>query len=152
MSARQAGTPADARLAAIVPPPRWHLVRYHGVLAANANERAEVVPGKVRSPTPGGEQLPLPLLSPGAAPEPKPRNAEPSRQPWSWLLMRVFNADVTTCERKGCGGRTRIVEIATERHDISRVLFDLGLGPRGPPRTRPARPAPVGQLSLDFAG
>ncbi len=31
-----------ARLAAIVPPPRWHLVRYHGVLAANATERAEV--------------------------------------------------------------------------------------------------------------
>jgi hypothetical protein len=71
--------------------------------------------------------------------------------------MRVFGADVTTCERlvsgdQRCGGRTRIVEIATEKDDIARVMFDLGLGPRGPPRPRPARPAPAGQLALDFAG
>ena len=141
-----------ARLAAIVPPPRWHLVRYHGVLAANAAERAEVVPAKAPAPPPpGGEQLPLPLPT-GAAAEPKPRTAEPSRHPWSWLLMRVFAADVTTCERPGCGGRMRIVEIATRPRDASRVLFDLGLGPRGPPRIRPTRPAPVGQLSLHFTG
>ena len=105
-----------------------------------------------RPPPPGGEQLPLPLSPAGAVPEPKPAAAEPSRHPWSWLLMRVFAADVTACERAGCGGRMRIVEIATERHDVARVLFDLGLGPRGPPRTRPARLAPVGQLSLDFPG
>ncbi len=149
-----------ARLCAIIPPPRFHLVRYHGVLAANARERAEVVPAKAKPPPPGGEQLPLPLsLPPGAAggsastmaPPEKPRTAEPSRHPWSWLLTRVFAADVTTCERAGCGGRMRIVEIATERSDISRVLFELGLGARGPPRPRPARPVPAGQLSLDFA-
>jgi hypothetical protein len=70
--------------------------------------------------------------------------------------MRVFAADVTTCERllsgdQRCGGRMRIVEIATEHADISRVMFDLGLGPRGPPRPRPARSSPAGQLRFDFA-
>jgi hypothetical protein len=70
--------------------------------------------------------------------------------------MRVFGADVTTCERlvsrgQRCGGRMRIVEIATEHADISRVMFDLGLGPRGPPRPRPARKPPAGQLRFDFA-
>jgi len=139
-----------ARLAAIVPPPRWHLVRYHGVLAANAAERTEVVPTKVPKPPSGGEQLPLPL-SPGPQPE-APRTAEPSRHPWSWLLMRVFAADVTSCERKGCGGRMRVVEIAPTPRDAARVLFDLGLGPRGPPPARPARRALAGQLSLDFTG
>jgi hypothetical protein len=152
-----------ARLCAIIPPPRWHLVRYHGVLAANATERALVVPTKVVLPSPG-EQLALPLSLPtGGAPShstpntpDKPAAAEPSRHPWSWLLMRVFGADVTTCERlvsKGqrCGGRMRIVEIATEHADISRVMFDLGLGPRGPPRPRPARSSPAGQLRFDFA-
>ena len=141
------------RLCAIIPPPRWHLIRYHGVLAANATERPEVVPVKKPAAPASGVQLPLPLsLSTGGAPTPpeKPRTAEPSRHPWAWLLMRVFGADVTTCERKGCGGRMRIVEIATEQADISRVMFDLGLGPRGPPRPRPVRPAPAGQLSLDF--
>ena len=58
--------------------------------------------------------------------------------------MRVFGADVTSCQRKGCGGRMRIVEIATEQDDIARVMFA--------PRPRPARTAPAGQLTFDFAG
>ncbi|MDQ3032149.1 MAG: transposase [Myxococcota bacterium] len=32
-----------ARLAALVPPPRFHMLRYHGVLASNSAARAEVV-------------------------------------------------------------------------------------------------------------
>ena len=35
---------------------------------------------------------------------------------------REFCADVMGA---GCGGRMRIVEIATKRHDVERVLFDL---------------------------
>ena len=37
-----------ARLCAMVPPPRFHLTRYAGVLASNAALRAEVVPGRAR--------------------------------------------------------------------------------------------------------
>ena len=33
------------KLAALVPPPRLNLVRYHGVLAPNAADRALIVPG-----------------------------------------------------------------------------------------------------------
>jgi Putative transposase len=33
-----------ARLAALVPPPRVHLTRYHGVFAPNSRLRAEVTP------------------------------------------------------------------------------------------------------------
>ncbi|MCA9697138.1 MAG: transposase, partial [Myxococcales bacterium] len=32
-----------ARLCALIPPPRSHMMRYHGVLAVHANARAEVV-------------------------------------------------------------------------------------------------------------
>jgi hypothetical protein len=39
-----------ARLAALVPRPRSHLIRYHGVLAANARHRRRVVPAP--EPTP----------------------------------------------------------------------------------------------------
>jgi hypothetical protein len=34
------------KLAALVPPPRFHLVRYHGVLGPCASERSRVVPGR----------------------------------------------------------------------------------------------------------
>ena len=35
------------KLAALVPPPRLNLVRYHGVLAPNAVDRAQIVPGPI---------------------------------------------------------------------------------------------------------
>ena len=35
------------KLAALVPPPRVNLVRYHGVLAPNAKDRARIVPAGV---------------------------------------------------------------------------------------------------------
>ncbi|PRQ02086.1 hypothetical protein [Enhygromyxa salina] len=69
-----------------------------------------------------------------------------SRHPWAWLLARVFAVDVMTCSR--CGGRMRLVEIADSRDGIARVLANVGLGPRPPPRRRPAV---AGQLELDLA-
>jgi hypothetical protein len=37
------------RLAALVPPPRFHTVRYHGVLASRSKYRADVVPNETES-------------------------------------------------------------------------------------------------------
>ncbi|HJP31087.1 MAG TPA: transposase [Candidatus Latescibacteria bacterium] len=42
------------KLAALVPPPRLNLVRYHGVLAPNATDRAQIVPGPPPA-RPGGD-------------------------------------------------------------------------------------------------
>ena len=44
------------KLAALVPPPRLNLLRYHGLLAPNARHRNQVVPAPPSppvSPTPG---------------------------------------------------------------------------------------------------
>lgn len=49
-----------ARLCALVPPPRFHLLRYHGVLAAHSSVRAEIVPGR-ELPSPPAQ---LPLFQP----------------------------------------------------------------------------------------
>ena len=62
------------------------------------------------------------------------KTAEPSRHPWQWLLQRVFAGDILKCEQ--CGGRLRLVEIATKRDDISRALGDLGYA-RAPPSAPP---------------
>ena len=78
-------------LAALVPPPRLHLVRYHGVLAPNAADRALIVPA--------------PETAEGAAPSHTPANpgTRVQRLAWAQLLARVWGIDVTLCPR--CGGR-----------------------------------------------
>ena len=86
-----------ARLCALVPPPRFHLLRYYGVLSAHASLRAEVVPKKAVVPP---AQLPLFDESAQQSPSAKAhaeKTAEPSRHPWSWLLRRVFALDVMVC-------------------------------------------------------
>ena len=134
-----------ARLCALIPPPRFHMTRYHGVLAGRATARAEVVPG--RAPPPVDAQLPLFMPSEVPSLQPPP---PPSRHPWPWLLKRVFAVEIETCPVPGCGGRMRLVEIATEPDDIARVMAAVGGddAARAPPRRR--RPSPPGQLRLAF--
>jgi len=84
-----------ARLCALVPPLRFHLLRYYGVLSAHASLRAEVVPKKTVVPVAPPVQLPLfderapPSAKASAAKTTAEKTAEPSRHPWSWLLKRV---------------------------------------------------------------
>lgn len=155
-------SPADfiARLCALVPPPRFHLHRYHGVLSAHATLREEVV-GSLDDDTPrdaaGGDgavvvQMELfdklagaPSGRAAASDDAGDDAPRASRHSWSWLLARVFAVDVTVCAR--CGGKMKLVQVATTPDAIARVLGELGLGPRAPPT---ARPAPAGQLALGF--
>jgi len=131
-----------SRIAAIIAPPRFHLVRYFGVLSSHASRRREVVP---TPPLPGpGEGRQLQLFEHAeyeGDDEPKP-----PRKPWAWLLRHVFQVDVTTCP--SCGGRMRFVEAATTRDAIAELLARQGLGPRPPPRA--PTPPPPGQLALQF--
>ena len=45
------------RLAALVPRPRLHLIRFHGVLAPNSALRAQIVPEKPDHPTVPADDL-----------------------------------------------------------------------------------------------
>jgi hypothetical protein len=110
-----------ARLCAMVPPPRWHLIRFHGVLSAHAALRPEVIPSAAvdeNDPaTCAGAQLelfPSAAVTAGnddATSDGDRQPREPSRKPWAWLLRRVFAADLQTCEH--CGGRMRWKEVVT---------------------------------------
>jgi hypothetical protein len=146
-----------ARLCAMVPPPRWHLIRFHGVLAAHAALRPLVVP----SPPPAvstaelGEDAQLdlfPVASCGfgtgtdAAEADGDGAREPSRKPWAWLLRHVFAEDLQICER--CGGRMRWREVATTADAIAKLLARNGLGARPPPPPIGRRRAAPEQLEL----
>ena len=116
-----------------------------GVLARHSSLRAEVVPKKRDEPP---AQLPLfperdePAESAkSSAKSAGKRTAEPTRHPWSYLLKRVFAVDILACQR--CGGRLRIVEVASKPDDASRVLGGLGWS-RGPPCAASRRVAAAG--------
>ena len=74
------------RLAALVPRPRLHLIRFHGVLAPNAKLRAMVVP---QEPEPAAQ-----AVQPAEC-ETKCAHHRPARLSWTKLLKRVFSCDVT---------------------------------------------------------
>lgn len=89
------------RLAAFVPPPRQHQVRYHGILAPNAAWRDAVVPNR----KPGGG-----VHRPHTGSESPQASSRASRyRCWAELLRRVFAFDVLECPL--CGGRSRVVGV-----------------------------------------
>ncbi|CDI94631.1 protein PvdJ(3) [Pseudomonas aeruginosa PA38182] len=92
-----------AKLAALVPPPRAHLTRFHGVFAPNANLRAQLTPSG-RGKRPAGDAVPVDVSA-----HDEPRSPEEKRRSMSWAqrLKRVFSIDITTCAH--CGGAVRIV-------------------------------------------
>jgi Putative transposase len=132
-----------ARLCAMIPPPRFNMIRFHGVFAPNAKLRAEVVPQKeprklaTHSAAELGDAEQTHLF--------EDEQAKPKRHPWAWLLKKVFLVDVTECPE--CGGRMKWLEVCTERRDIHRVLSAHGLAPRAPPQVGWT---PLGQLRFSF--
>ena len=118
-----------ARLAALVPPPRVHLTRYHGVFAPHAALRSAITPaGRGRSRGSGG----------GAVERVTPKHVAMS---WMQRLKRVFAIEIERC--RGCGGRLTVIASIEDPALIERILSHvrqrgeeerlLPLGARGPP-------------------
>jgi hypothetical protein len=132
-----------SRLVAMVPPPRFHQLRYFGVLSSHSSLRREVVPeppdDDAHQPASAeGDQLAL-------FGEDHTTTRTGTRHRWSFLLKHVFRADVERCPR--CGGPLRWAEVATGEA-ADRLLIEHGFAPRAPP----VRTVPFGQLALPFVG
>ena len=107
------------RLAALVPRPRLHLIRFHGVLAPNAKLRSKIVPAPAeRAAAPSTDY---------ASPQ-----GETPRMSWARLLKRVFDIDVKHCPN--CGGALKIIAAIEDPPVIVKILGHLGLPTRAPPR------------------
>ena len=116
------------RLAALVPRPRLHLMRFHGLLAPNAKLRSLVVPTPPQQATTGAGDC-------------EHAHSKPLRMTWARLLKRVFDIDIERCE---CGGKLKLIAVIEEPAVIEKILTHLGLSPQPPPR------APARRLALLF--
>jgi hypothetical protein len=113
------------RLAAIVPPPRANQVIYRGVLAGNAEWRAEVVP----KPKPESAEAAAERRARRLTRHPRigPAGEGPS---WADLLQRVFAVDGFRCP--GCGERLRIRSLVINPPATNRIFEGLRRA-TGPP-------------------
>jgi hypothetical protein len=103
------------KLAALVPLPRLHLVRYGGILAPHSKLRAAIIPTSRQQGAEGDET----------------KTGTPY---WSWarLLGRVFDLDMATC-LFCCRGSLRIIAAITQESVITRMLRHLKLASVPPP-------------------
>lgn len=117
------------RLTALVPRPRLHLIRFHGVLAPNAKLRPLVV---LQGPQVQEADTEATTL---AQCEVESLQARPNRISWARLLKRVFEIDMERCPNCGAG-ELKIIAAILERPVIEKILTHLGLDPQPPPRAR----------------
>ena len=121
------------RLADLVPPPRKHRHRYHGVFAPNHRLRKAVTAlaignvSKQREATTGGDG------NDGHATGGccdanhatlKPRSHDTSRIAWAKLMARVGEEFPLECP--ACGGDIRLIAFITEPGPIRKILTHLG--------------------------
>ncbi len=150
------------RLARLVPPPRIHRHRYHGVLAPNARLRSTVVsigrpvpdgvPGDV-GPPPSSDHVRHPVAPPSPSRQTGPSSTQAatprsrsSRMLWAQLLARIYEVLPLLCP--ACGGEMKIISFITLPSTVEHILLHLDL-PHRPPRVSPARGPPQAELDLD---
>ena len=102
------------KLIAIIPQPRIHLVRFHGIIAASAEDRKKVVPAVVEAPIQGE------LFE-------KDIKRKPKRTSWAELLKRTFQIDLSVCIL--CGGTVKFLKVVLKKSEIIEALSLAGLSP-----------------------
>jgi hypothetical protein len=123
-----------ARLAALVPKPRAHLTRYHGVFAPASPDRAQVVP-KTRAVA----------NKDNGCGEPSATERQQALT-WAQRLERVFAIDIEVCRR--CGGRLRVIASLEDSAVIERILEHLGREGESVDPAHPSRAPPEGDRLL----
>ena len=114
-----------SRLASLIPRPRLHLIRFHGVFAPHCKYRSLVVPQRV--------------LKDRTSCKEQQKEKKSYSLGWARMLKRVFNIDIQTCSK--CRGQIKIISAIYNQQVIKRILNSLGeehrvpelSSPRGPP-------------------
>ncbi len=148
------------RLAALIPTPRAHLIRFSGVLGPAAKWRAQIVPAAESSSETTAATLsfeeaksaPSEARSPDKETPGAPESGKEARKrknhTWAELIQRVFAADATVCGK--CGGKLRLISPIHPPAATRKILDHLGLPCRPPPLAPAARSADLAS-TFDWA-
>jgi hypothetical protein len=133
------------RLADLVPPPRKHRHRYHGVFAPNHKLRRAVTAlaiGNVgtQREAGAGQHAGKAHATGCCDANQKPRSHDTSRIAWAKLMARLGEEFPLECP--ACGGDIRLFAFITEPGPIRKILTHLG-EPLEPPPVSPARGPPT---------
>ena len=120
------------RLVPLIPPPRAHQVRYHGILAPGASLRGSVVPQNPVVSAPASEQ---PTTSAKEGRDRGLPGARARRLRWAQLLQRVFAIDALRCPR--CGATLRLLAVIVDQAVARAILDCIGSPARSPPQSEP---------------
>ncbi len=109
------------KIMCLIPPPRHHLIRFHGVLAPNNSWRSSIVPKKKIQKKTGKNVYWI---------------------PWAELLKRTFEVDSLSCKK--CNHTMKIVAVILEQKIIQKIMNCLGikeerLGTENPSRGSPQK-------------
>ncbi len=121
-----------ARVLAQIPPPRKHLVRYHGFYSncARGKRRPRSQDALANTDTQQQQPAPLPPVAPAL------------RKRWADLLRRVYEIDPLVCPR--CSATMRVVGFITQPDTLDRILDHFRRStttrPRPPPAQSPQTP------------
>ncbi len=124
----------------VVPAPRLHRHRYHGVLAPNAPLRAAVT--ALARDTAAIPDKPAAAESVGG----EGHRRSSARYLCAMLLVRIYEVFPLVCSH--CGTEMRIVAFVCDTASVTRILEHIG-EPAQPLRLSPARGPPDGEAAFD---
>ena len=115
-----------------MPPPRFNLIRYSGVLAASSSWRRQIIPARPAENAADFYCCKTALQhSINTEKANKNPGIEERRYAWAELLKRVYSLDALKCD---CGGGKMRILCAIHSSDaIQKILDCLGIPSRPPP-------------------
>jgi hypothetical protein len=91
------------KIMCLIPPPKHHLIRFHGVLAPNSSWRSLIVPRK----------------------KVRKKGLNVYWIPWAELLRRTFEVDSLSCVK--CKHKMRVVSVVLDPKVIQKIMKSLGI-------------------------